>query len=110
MIRPALAAAVLAWAGAAAADLYRWVDPETGSVKFSNYPPPWYGDPARERRSPKVEVIPDRGAAKPEPKAEEEARPEPKPKAAAKPVDISPDKPAASPEPDPLKQKRADDR
>jgi len=24
---------------AAFADLYRWVDPETGSVKFSNYPP-----------------------------------------------------------------------
>lgn len=25
---------------AAHADLYRWVDPQTGSVKFSNYPPP----------------------------------------------------------------------
>ncbi len=24
---------------AAHADLYRWVDPQTGSVKFSNYPP-----------------------------------------------------------------------
>ena len=40
------------------ADLYRWVDPETGSVKFSSYPPPWHGDPLRERRAPKVEVIP----------------------------------------------------
>ena len=30
------------------ADLYRWVDPQTGSVKFSSYPPPWFGDQARE--------------------------------------------------------------
>ena len=52
----ALIAAFL-WAAPAAADLYRWVDPETGSVKFSSYPPPWYGDEARERRAPKVEVI-----------------------------------------------------
>ena len=43
---------------AALADLYRWVDPETGSVKFSSYPPPWYGDEAKQRRAPKVEVIP----------------------------------------------------
>ena len=34
---------------AAHADLYRWVDPQTGSVKFSSYPPPWFGDQARER-------------------------------------------------------------
>ena len=40
------------------ADLYRWVDPETGSVKFSSYPPPWYGDEAMQRRAPKVERIP----------------------------------------------------
>ena len=39
------------------AELYRWVDPQSGSVKFSNLPPPWYGDPEREARSPKVEVI-----------------------------------------------------
>ena len=39
---------------AAHADLYRWVDPETGSVKFSNNPPPWY-----ERGSgPAVERVP----------------------------------------------------
>ena len=44
--------------GPAAADLYRWVDPETGSVKFSSYPPPWYDDPAQARRAPKVEHIP----------------------------------------------------
>jgi hypothetical protein len=42
----------------ALADLYRWVDPRTGSVKYSSYPPPWYGDPAQERRAPKVEHIP----------------------------------------------------
>jgi hypothetical protein len=47
--------------GAAAADLYRWVDPETGSVKFSSYPPPWYGDESQQRRAPKVEHIPARG-------------------------------------------------
>jgi len=45
-------------AGPAAADLYRWVDPESGSVKFSSYPPPWYGDEAKQRHAPKVEVIP----------------------------------------------------
>ena len=44
--------------GAAHADLYRWVDPETGSVKFSTYPPPWYGDEAKQRRAPPVERIP----------------------------------------------------
>jgi hypothetical protein len=49
-----------AWSPAALADLYRWVDPETGSVKFSSYPPPWYGDEAKQRRAPKVEVIPAR--------------------------------------------------
>jgi hypothetical protein len=54
----ALLAVFLLRAGPAAADLYRWVDPETGSVKFSSYPPPWYGDPARARRAPKVEHIP----------------------------------------------------
>ena len=56
-------AILLAAAGPAAADLYRWVDPETGSVKFSSYPPPWYGDPEKERRAPKVERIPERKAA-----------------------------------------------
>jgi hypothetical protein len=39
------------------ADLYRWVDPQTGSVKFSSYPPPWVGDQQRERGAPVVEVI-----------------------------------------------------
>ena len=44
----------------ALADLYRWVDPETGSVKFSSYPPPWFGDAEQEKRAPKVEQIPAR--------------------------------------------------
>ena len=59
-MRFAVATAVLlcAWADHAAADLYRWVDPETGSVKFSSYPPPWFNDGAAQRRAPKVEVIP----------------------------------------------------
>jgi len=56
----AIVVAMLAWAAPAAADLYRWVDPETGSVKFSSYPPPWYGDEAQQRRAPKVEHIPAR--------------------------------------------------
>ena len=64
-MRFALAVALLAWAGAAAADLYRWVDPDSGSVKFSSYPPPWYGDQGKDRRSPKVEVIPERRVAPP---------------------------------------------
>lgn len=45
------------------ADLYRWIDPDTGSVKFSSYPPPWFGDPAEEKRAPKVEHIPERAPA-----------------------------------------------
>jgi hypothetical protein len=52
---------VLMIAGLAAlpvhADLYRWVDPQTGSVKFSSYPPPWFGDQALERSAPATEVI-----------------------------------------------------
>ena len=57
--------AALAAPFCARADLYRWVDPQTGSVKFSSYPPPWYGDAAREASSPKVEVIGARPAAAP---------------------------------------------
>jgi hypothetical protein len=41
----------------ALADLYRWVDPETGSVKFSSVPPP--GTQAG------VDVVPYRGSAAP---------------------------------------------
>jgi hypothetical protein len=47
LLMPLLAATTLAYA-----DLYRWVDPESGSVKLSNAPPPWYergGGPAVER-------------------------------------------------------------
>lgn len=50
------------WVSSVHADLYRWIDPETGSVKFSSYPPPWYGDPEQEKRAPKVEHIPERKA------------------------------------------------
>ena len=84
MTRVAIAILMLAWAGAAAADLYRWVDPETGSVKFSSYPPPWYGDAQRERSAPKVQVIPSgRTAGPPEPAAPQEDSAEPKPAAGA---------------------------
>ena len=61
------------------ADLYRWVDPETGAVKFSSYPPPWLGDPERERGAPVVEVIPSRGTPAP-------AKPAAAPKPAEAPV------------------------
>lgn len=53
----------------AQADLYRWIDPQSGSVKLSSVPPPWHGDPAKEARSPKVEVIPYSAAPKPAPVA-----------------------------------------
>ena len=39
------------------ADLYRWVEPQSGSVKYANTPPPWFGNPEREHRYPAVEVI-----------------------------------------------------
>jgi hypothetical protein len=52
---------------AAHADLYRWVDPQSGSVKYSSSPPPWFGDPEKERGAPAVEVIPSRPGAKPAP-------------------------------------------
>ena len=58
MMRIAVAVAVMAWAGTAGADLYRWVDRDSGSIKYSSYPPPWYGDEAKQRRAPKVEYLP----------------------------------------------------
>jgi hypothetical protein len=39
------------------ADLYRWIERETGTVKYSSYPPPWFGDREKELRAPAVEVI-----------------------------------------------------
>ncbi len=59
-MRPLAALAMAVWATIAAADLYRWIDPESGSIKYSSYPPPWYGDAERERRAPKVEHIPSK--------------------------------------------------
>lgn len=89
-MRLVIVIAMLAWVAPAAADLYRWIDPETGSVKFSSYPPPWYGDEAKERRAPKVEVIPSKGesAVKPETPGQ--------PQEGARKGDL-PDKPAAKP-------------
>jgi len=59
LLRLAVLAPALA-AGTAHADLYRWIDPQSGSVKFSSVPPPWLGDAEREAVSPKVEVISSR--------------------------------------------------
>ena len=54
---------VAAASGGAYADLYIWKDPATGAMKIYSYPPPWYGNPELERRSPKVERIPERQRA-----------------------------------------------
>lgn len=51
------------------ADLYRWVDPQTGSVKFSSYPPPWFGDQARELHAPATEVVVYQAPGAPRPAA-----------------------------------------
>jgi len=72
---------LLFMAQAALADLYRWIDPETGSVKLSSYPPPWLGDPEQEKRAPKVELIPSVAT----PPAAAAVAPRPEPKADAKP-------------------------
>jgi hypothetical protein len=71
---PALRALVfllLAAALPAQADLYRWIDPETGSVKLANSPPSWY----ESGSGPAVERIPygpapARGAAAEKPAAQ----------------------------------------
>ena len=76
-----LALAVALNAVPAHADLYRWVERETGAVKFSSSPPPWYGDPEKERGAPAVEVIPYRGSPAPAKPAAVPAKPPP-----AKPV------------------------
>lgn len=55
--------AVAAASGGAYADLYVWKDPATGAMRIYSYPPPWYGNPELERRSPKVERIPERQRA-----------------------------------------------
>ena len=49
------------------ADLYRWVDPQSGSVKFSSLPPPWYGDARRQAGAPAVELLSYQPAVKPAP-------------------------------------------
>ncbi len=53
----ALTVLLAAGAANALAELYRWRDPQTGTIKYSSYPPPWYGDESREASAPKVEVI-----------------------------------------------------
>ena len=57
--------AAIVLASPAQADLYRWIDRESGSVKYSNTPPPWYGDPERARGAPAVEVLRYQAAGKP---------------------------------------------
>jgi hypothetical protein len=69
-MRGILLGVLLATPPAAFADLYRWVDPQTGSVKFSTYPPPWFGQPALEINAPAVEVVVYRPPGAPKPAAE----------------------------------------
>jgi hypothetical protein len=79
-VKAVLVAMLLAAPGAQA-QLYRWVDPQTGSVKFSNAPPAWVRE---ERTGPAVEMIPS-------PRAQP-AKPEAPPKpSAAKPAATAPD-------------------
>ena len=80
--------AVLLAAADAQAQLYRWVDPESGSVKLSNAPPPWYRD---ERPGPAVQVI--------LPPRMQSAKPEALPKPPAKPAAALPDPDGPSREP-----------
>ena len=68
-------ALVLCVALPAQADLYRWVDPESGSVKLSTQPP---SDPTIN-----AELVPFRNPAAPSPQASATAA---KPKPAASPV------------------------
>jgi len=58
----ALSVVLAAVAGDVAAELYRWRDPQTGTIRYSSYPPPWYGDESREATAPKVEVLGNRDA------------------------------------------------
>ena len=52
------ALAFLLLCSAAHADLFRWVDPATGSVKYSNSPPAWYDSGS----GPAVERVPFQGS------------------------------------------------
>jgi len=63
-VRPVLLAALLVWSSAQA-QLYRWVDPQTGSVKYSTSPP--------EGEGVRAEVVP----YKPPPAAPAPAQPAP---------------------------------
>ncbi|MGQ0547003.1 MAG: hypothetical protein ACT4P3_17000 [Betaproteobacteria bacterium] len=53
------------------ADLYRWIDPESGSVKYSSVAPPWYGDAALLGRAPAVEVLPYQPSGIPQARSDE---------------------------------------
>lgn len=80
--------------GGVHADLYLWKDPATGAMKIYSYPPPWYGNPALERRSPRVERIPERQRV---PVVEPAAAPVVPAVPAAKPAPAGPDTPPPPP-------------
>jgi hypothetical protein len=64
-------------APAAHADLYRWIDPQSGSVKYSSSPPPWYGDSQQQAGAPPVEVIRHRAPAPQKPAGSAPQKPAP---------------------------------
>lgn len=92
------AVALAAASGCARADLYVWKDPATGTMKIYSYPPPWYGNPEREKRAPKVERIPERQRA-PEVRPESTRFAEPPPAPQPEAVAVPPPPPVASASP-----------
>jgi hypothetical protein len=90
----AAAVALVAIPGSALADLYLWKDPATGATRIYSYPPPWYGNPDLEKRSPKVERIPSRQRA---PAAEPAAAPAAQAMVESKPAPAVPGAPPPPP-------------
>lgn len=87
-MRPIVLLALAVAAAPAAAELYRYRDPETGQIKLTNVPPPWM-----KHRPHAVQVIQPPGAAKPP----AVAPPAPAPDAPAAPqAAAAPGAPAAS--------------
>lgn len=51
-----LCLAALGAASPALAQVYEWIDPESGRKRLSNVPPPWLRQPLGERPGPRVQV------------------------------------------------------
>jgi hypothetical protein len=78
------------------ADVYVWKDPQTGSTRMTNVPPPWVRSPPEQRRTPKVEVI--RGSKVMDPAtAAAPLQPEARAKPSARAEQDDDDRPTATP-------------